>query len=103
MNTVSDSAVTSVEPLKAALIDQLRRMNAIRTAPVQRAFRTVDRHRFAPEAPLEEVYSDKSIVTKRDDRGLAVSSMSAPRIQAFKLPEGLVIDKKHTRFAVSWP
>lgn len=87
MTTESDKIVTPFGSLSAALIDQLRDLNAIRTDRVADAFRAVPRHVFAPEAPVEEVYSNQPIVTKRDERGLAISTVSAPRIQAFMLEQ----------------
>lgn len=87
MNTLSDAAVTFAESLKEALAAQLRRLGAIRSDEVERAFLTVDRHHFAPEAELTQVYSNQPVVTKRDEQGLAVSTMSAPRIQAFMLEQ----------------
>ncbi|MFE4974379.1 methyltransferase, FxLD system [Kitasatospora sp. NPDC056651] len=87
MTTDSDKIVTPVQSLCAALVDQLRGLNAIRTGRVADAFRAVPRHLFAPEAPVAEVYSNQPIVTKRDERGLAISTVSAPRIQAFMLEQ----------------
>ncbi|MGW3075651.1 methyltransferase, FxLD system [Kitasatospora sp. NPDC001132] len=87
MTTDSDKTVTFAESLSAALINQLRDLNAIRSDRVADAFRTVPRHLFAPEAPMEEIYSNQPIVTKRDERGLAISTVSAPRIQAFMLEQ----------------
>ncbi|MEV6566702.1 methyltransferase, FxLD system [Streptomyces kronopolitis] len=50
---------------------------------VQGALRAVPRHRFAPESPLRAVYNDELVVvTRRDDDGAAVSSVSAPWLQA---------------------
>jgi protein-L-isoaspartate(D-aspartate) O-methyltransferase len=48
---------------------------------VEAALRTVPRHLFAPGVPLEKAYADDSIVTKRNERGGSISSVSAPRIQ----------------------
>jgi protein-L-isoaspartate(D-aspartate) O-methyltransferase len=48
---------------------------------VEAALRTVPRHLFAPGVPLEQAYADDSIVTKRNERGGSISSVSAPRIQ----------------------
>jgi protein-L-isoaspartate(D-aspartate) O-methyltransferase len=41
-------------------------------------------HLFAPGAPLEAGYAaTSSVVIKRDDRGVPISSVSAPELQAF--------------------
>ncbi|PCG87203.1 methyltransferase, FxLD system [Streptomyces sp. WZ.A104] len=52
--------------------------------PVQRALRTVPRHRFAPEVNLEAAYDggDRAVVTRRDETGTAISSVSAAWLQA---------------------
>ncbi|MEU5662090.1 methyltransferase, FxLD system [Streptomyces longwoodensis] len=52
--------------------------------PVRDALRTVPRHRFAPEATLTDAYdgSDRSVITRRDDTGSAISSVSAAWLQA---------------------
>jgi protein-L-isoaspartate(D-aspartate) O-methyltransferase len=52
--------------------------------PVQGALRTVPRHRFAPEAPLADAYdaSDRAVITRRDETGTAISSVSAAWLQA---------------------
>ena len=52
---------------------------------VEAALRTVPRHLFAPEVPLETAYANHSIVTKRNERGGPISSVSAPWLQAIML------------------
>lgn len=50
--------------------------------------RTVPRHLFAPEADLEKAYNAfNSVVTKRNQHGVAISSVSAPQIQAMMLEQ----------------
>ncbi len=49
---------------------------------VEAALRTVPRHLFAPGVPLEQAYADRSIVTKRNEGGGSISSVSAPWLQA---------------------
>ncbi|MFJ8676957.1 methyltransferase, FxLD system [Streptomyces sp. NPDC093589] len=50
---------------------------------VQKALRTVPRHRFAPESPLSTAYDDDlAVITRRDESGAAVSSISASWLQA---------------------
>ncbi|BDH15354.1 methyltransferase, FxLD system [Streptomyces hygroscopicus] len=50
---------------------------------VEDALRTVPRHRFTPESPVRLAYdADLAIVTSRDETGTAVSSVSAPWLQA---------------------
>ncbi|GAA4921849.1 hypothetical protein GCM10023223_48670 [Stackebrandtia albiflava] len=55
------------------------------------AFRAVPRHVFAPNNPLAEVYSPRDpVITKRDANGVAISSVSAPEIQAFMLEQASI-------------
>lgn len=67
-----------------ALADKLRLDGMIPSALVERAFRSVPRHRFVPEGtPLEVTYDAANSVTiKKDPDGVIISSTSAPFIQA---------------------
>jgi protein-L-isoaspartate(D-aspartate) O-methyltransferase len=70
------------------MVTELRELGVVHTEHVINAFRTVPRHLFAPEAPLVEVYAARTpVITKRDEHGLAISSVSAPEIQAFMLEQ----------------
>lgn len=76
------------QQLRRTMVDQLRELNAIRTDQVEQAFLAVLREHFAPGEPLEKVYgAETAVITKRDEHGNAVSSVSAPRIQAFMLEQ----------------
>ncbi|GLZ42842.1 methyltransferase, FxLD system [Actinokineospora sp. NBRC 105648] len=92
MNTRHDNDTTAAgqdaAALRAVMVEQLRTEAELRTDSVIRAFATVPREVFAPEAPLEQVYDrDDVVITKRDENGLALSSVSAPRIQAAMLEQ----------------
>ncbi|MHC3393945.1 methyltransferase, FxLD system [Streptomyces lavendulocolor] len=52
--------------------------------PVRAALRTVPRHRFAPEVNLAAAYDggDRAVITRRDETGTAISSVSAAWLQA---------------------
>ncbi|MGW3247289.1 methyltransferase, FxLD system [Streptomyces sp. NPDC001070] len=53
------------------------------SAHIQAALRVVPRHRFVPETPLETAYDDNlAVVTVRDRAQTALSSVSAPWLQA---------------------
>ncbi|MBO4273800.1 methyltransferase, FxLD system [Microbispora triticiradicis] len=52
---------------------------------IERALRTVPRHLFTGDADLEAAYADTAIITKRNDRGVSTSSVSAPWLQAMML------------------
>lgn len=84
--TAEDSAQPGA--LRAAMAEELRQMGALRSDPVERAFRVVPRHLFSPEAPLMEAYGvNRSVVVKRDDDGMALSTVSAPSMQANMLEQ----------------
>ncbi|MFE0673464.1 methyltransferase, FxLD system [Streptomyces sp. NPDC058867] len=70
--------------LRAAMTQMVIDGGWATSAPVQEALRTVPRHRFAPEANLMAAYdgSDRALVTRCDETGTAISSMSAAWLQA---------------------
>ncbi|MGR6913619.1 methyltransferase, FxLD system [[Actinomadura] parvosata] len=69
--------------LRGKLAEELIAAGYLKSASVQEAFRTVPRHAFVPaDTPLEVTYqADSAVVTKRDEHGIAVSSVSAAYIQ----------------------
>lgn len=77
------------DELRGALVDQIiarhELLGLALPGEVEAALRTVPRHLFAPGVPLEQAYADDSIVTKRNGRGVDVSSVSAPTIIAMML------------------
>lgn len=74
--------------LRTAMVAELRQLGAVETEPVAAALSTVPRHVFAPGEPLEKAYAANSaVVTKRDETGLAISSLSAAHIQAVMLEQ----------------
>lgn len=73
---------------RGAMVAALRELSAIRSDQVADAFRAVPRHLFAPGEPLESVYAaDSALVTKRDQHGGAVSTVSSAHIQATMLEQ----------------
>ncbi len=74
------------DDLRAELVRDLRERDAIRTLAVAIAFSDVPRELFIPEAVggggLEAVYRDEAYVTKKDARGMALSSSSQPAMMA---------------------
>ncbi|WP_216628580.1 methyltransferase domain-containing protein [Actinopolyspora erythraea] len=79
------------EALRAAMVEELRQLGSVRSDPVERAFRVAPRHLFSPEAPLMEAYGvNRSVVVKRDDDGTALSTVSAPSMQADMLEQAEV-------------
>ncbi|MGW1771899.1 methyltransferase, FxLD system [Streptomyces sp. NPDC002104] len=83
-----NESTASAEELRTAMTAQLVEAGTIRTKWVEAAFRTVHRHAFAPDAPLVEAYAaHEAVRTKRDEYGIATSSVSAPDIQAMMLEQ----------------
>lgn len=76
--------------LRARLTDELLAGGSITTPQVEHAFRTVPRHLFAPEVPLEQAYANDIVRTKRDEHGMTTSSVSAPWLQATMLEQAAI-------------
>ena len=79
--------------LRDRLVDELKSMNLIESERVEAAFREVPRHLFVPGTSLDKVYSDESVITKRD-RGIPISSSSQPAMMAIML-EQLELEPGH--------
>ncbi|RKN10456.1 methyltransferase, FxLD system [Streptomyces radicis] len=79
-DTTDEAAHADV--LRKKLIDELRERGDIGTDKLAAAFAAVPRHRFAPRASVEEAYADDAVITKRNERGHPISSVSAPWVQA---------------------
>lgn len=94
MTTSPATEVSDVTELRHQLVEQLRADNHIRTAAVERAFRTVPRHVFAPNAALEAAYANDIIPTRHASDGRVISSISAPWLQADML-EAARIQRGH--------
>lgn len=70
--------------LRQAMAEQVIDGGWAPSEPVRDALRTVPRHRFAPEASLADAYDggDRAVITRRDETGAAISSVSAAWLQA---------------------
>ena len=75
--------------LRAALVAEMRVRGKITSDAVEAAVRVVPRERFMPAGTdLAAAYGfDSSVVTKRDELGRAISSVSAAYIQARMLEQ----------------
>jgi protein-L-isoaspartate(D-aspartate) O-methyltransferase len=76
--------------LHTAMVDQIAaELGADLPEPVAAALRRVPRHLFTPGVPVARAYADihTSIVTRRSERGTALSSVSAPWIVAGMLTQ----------------
>jgi protein-L-isoaspartate(D-aspartate) O-methyltransferase len=85
-NTVAIDA-PDADALRQAMVDTLRSWGGVRTAAVEAAMRAVPRHLFVPEASLEQAYGPESVVTFRDQDGVAISSASGPGVVAAMLEQ----------------
>jgi protein-L-isoaspartate(D-aspartate) O-methyltransferase len=87
MTTVRDPNVQdAAAELRAAMVRELRELNAFASERVATAVATVPRHLFAPGEPLEAAYAaDNPVTVKRDSGGVAMSSLSAAHLQAVML------------------
>lgn len=73
--------------LRAEMVERVRAAAGSVREEVLAALRDVPRHVFLPELPLEAVYQDEAIVTKRGPGGLPISSSSQPTIMAIMLDQ----------------
>lgn len=74
-------------PNAQTFVDELKAAGKLTDPRIEAAFRAVPRHMFLPDLPLEEVYTDRAIVIKRDARGSALSSSSQPTMMAIMLEQ----------------
>lgn len=70
-----------------SLLDSLRQKGLLQTSGVENAFRTVPRHLFLPDIPIDIAYKDRAVALKRDRHGMVVSSASQPTMMAIMLQQ----------------
>jgi protein-L-isoaspartate(D-aspartate) O-methyltransferase len=71
---------------RRALVEIMARHGDFVSSEIADAFGKVNRGRFAPGVALEDVYQrDRSVVTKRDEHGNPISTISAAWMQATQL------------------
>ncbi|SRR5216683_354227 len=87
MTTVRDTGVQdAAASLRAAMVGELRDLNAFTSERVAAAVAAVPRHMFAPGEPLEAAYAaDNPLTIKRDQAGANLSVLSATHLQAVML------------------
>ncbi|MET7457229.1 methyltransferase, FxLD system [Streptomyces sp. NPDC005574] len=78
---------SSADRLRTQLIDHLVEEGCVRTPRVEEAMRTVPRHFFVPDAPLEKAYGNAPVNTKLDASGVSISCASQPDIVAMMLEQ----------------
>jgi protein-L-isoaspartate(D-aspartate) O-methyltransferase len=92
-NTTDDA---QPDELRAAMVDRIaaqhEALGLVLPPEIRRALLAVPRHLFAEgDADLEAAYADqRAIVTKRNERGVAISSLSAPWLQALMIGQAAV-------------
>ncbi|WP_371780590.1 methyltransferase, FxLD system [Streptosporangium subroseum] len=79
--------------LRDQLADKLVSAGHITSAQVEAAFRAVPRHEFVPAGTsLEVAYNaDESVAIKKDERGVLISSTSAPFLQARMIEQAKIM------------
>ena len=86
MSAQTGSNNASPDELRQRLVEKLRADGVLCDPAVERALRTVPRHLFVPDVPLEHAYSDNAIPT-HEEGGLPISSASQPAIVAIMLQQ----------------
>lgn len=86
MGTTITPAADPAE-LREAMVATLTGVGNLRTPAIVDALRTVERHRFIPDADLQAAYVDDAVPVKRDEVGRMVSCISAPSIVATQLEQ----------------
>ncbi|WP_103944508.1 class I SAM-dependent methyltransferase [Thermomonospora echinospora] len=82
---------TGVDELREAAIAELRSAGTLASQEVEAAFRAVPRHTFIPEADLATAWAPyRAVVTKRDEHGNALSSVSDMHVQSYMLTEARI-------------
>jgi protein-L-isoaspartate(D-aspartate) O-methyltransferase len=87
---------TTVEPdeatrLRNKVVDELCADGNISSPEVEAVMRKVPRHAFIPDTPLDKAYETyAAVITKTDEHGVQLSSVSAPQIQAMMLEQAQV-------------
>lgn len=74
-------------PSPETLVEALRRRGDLRDSRVADAFLSIPRAAFLPGIPLEQVYADEAIATKRDETGTVTSSSSQPSMMVLMLEQ----------------
>lgn len=88
---------TTVEPdeatrLRNKVVDELCADGTISSPEIEAVMRRVPRHEFTPGATLEKAYDTyAAVITKTDEHGMQLSSVSAPQIQAMMLEQARLL------------
>lgn len=85
---------TSPESLRDAMITKIKDAGYPLRDEVERALRSVQRHLFVPDTPLDEAYANDIVVTKRAADDQVLSCLSQPSIVALQLGQ-LDVQPRH--------
>ncbi|MDT0445609.1 methyltransferase, FxLD system [Streptomyces johnsoniae] len=80
-------AGADAERLRNVLVDKIRESGYARTPAVETALRTVPRHLFVPDVPLEKAYVNAPVDIKYDTDGTSISCASQPGVVALMLDQ----------------
>ena len=75
------TADASPEALRAQMVDRILARQSL-PPPVEAALRTAERHRFVPDAPLDDAYAEQAVITHTFPHGTHLSCASGPSIVA---------------------
>ncbi|OON80995.1 methyltransferase, FxLD system [Streptomyces tsukubensis] len=77
--------------LRNQVVDELCADGNISSPEIETVMRKVPRHAFIPNTPLDKAYDTyAAVITKTDEHGVQLSSVSAPQIQAMMLEQAKV-------------
>ncbi|MFD4274164.1 methyltransferase, FxLD system [Streptomyces cyaneofuscatus] len=77
--------------LRNKVVDELCADGTISSPEIEAVMRKLPRHEFTPGAPLDKAYDTyAAVITKTDEQGVQLSSVSAPQIQAMMLEQAQV-------------
>ncbi|MER5201375.1 methyltransferase, FxLD system [Streptomyces sp. NPDC002755] len=84
----SQTAPASEQELRDKMVRQLIEKGAVRDPRAVAAFRTVPRHLAAPDVEMAKSYdAESALITKTDESGVDISSVSAARIHAMQIEQ----------------
>lgn len=88
MTTNTDQVPPTEQQLRDVMVQELIRLGAVRDSRVVAAFRAVPRHLATPGVEPAKTYGvESATITKTDENGVDISSVSAPRIQAMQIEQ----------------
>jgi protein-L-isoaspartate(D-aspartate) O-methyltransferase len=83
---LSAASLKDASALHQALVDQMKQSGVIQSPRVEAAFVAVPRHLFLPDVPIDQVYQDDAVVTKKQDE-ISISSSTMPSLMAMMLEQ----------------